>query len=115
MLTKKRSSKPWKLLAVRFIWSVGLWIYWLVGGPGLTVTVMSSLTLSALSSAVRRRTYVPSVEKLAVVSTALASPKVTVPGPLTWLQVVVTAPGGFGSPSSLTVPSSVAEAGKVIV
>ncbi len=57
----------------------------------------------------------PSAEKLAVVSTALASPKVTVPGPLTWLQVVVTAPGGSGSPSSVTVPSRAALSGKVIV
>jgi photosystem II stability/assembly factor-like uncharacterized protein len=32
------------------------------------------------------------VENDAVVSTALASPKVTVPGPETWLQVVVLTP-----------------------
>ena len=42
---------------------------------------------------------------LAVVSTATALPKVTVPGPVTWLHRVVTAPGGTGWPSSETVPS----------
>ena len=50
-----------------------------------------------------------------MVSTVAALPNVTVPGPLTFVQVVVTAPGGFGRPSSVTVPSSVAVAGKVIV
>ena len=55
------------------------------------------------------------MEKLTVVSTAAALPNVTVPGPLTRVQVVVTAAGGFGSPSSVTVPSSVATPGKVIV
>src|SRR5512132_4587350 len=82
---------------------------------GFTVIVTSSLALSALSLAVRRSTYVPDAEKLAVVSTALALPKATVPGPLTLLHVVVTAPGGLGRPSSVTVPSRVAEAGSVIV
>ena len=57
----------------------------------------------------------PAAEKLAVVSTAFGLPKLTVPGPLTLLQVVVTTPGGFGRPSSLTVPSSEAELGSVIV
>ena len=40
-----------------------------------------------------------------MVSTALALPKVTVPGPLTLLQVAVVAAGGLGRPSSVTVPS----------
>ena len=57
----------------------------------------------------------PATEKLALVSTAFAFPKVTVPGPLTFDHVVVTAAGGFGSPSSVTVPSSDALAGNVIV
>jgi hypothetical protein len=50
-----------------------------------------------------------------VVSIAFGSAKVTVPGPETFDQVVVTAPGGLGRPSSVTVPSSVALAGRVIV
>ena len=77
--------------------------------------VISSAAVKALSLAVRRSTYVPAAEKLAVVSTAAALPNVTVPGPLTSVQVVVTVAGGFGKPSSVTVPSSVAAAGKVIV
>lgn len=44
----------------------------------------------------------------------MAAPKVTAPGPLTWLQVVVKL-GGVGKPSSLTVPSRFALAGAVIV
>ncbi len=47
-------------------------------------------------------------------STAFASPNVTFPGPLTLLHTVVTVPGGFGSPSSPTVPSSDAVAGSVM-
>ena len=50
-------------------------------------------------------------QRVAVVSTAAASPKVTAPGPLTLLQVVVTTPGA-GSPSSVTVPSSSALSGQ---
>jgi hypothetical protein len=42
-------------------------------------------------------------------------PNVTVPGPLTILHVVVNAPGGFGSPSSVAVPFSAAVFGRVIV
>jgi hypothetical protein len=43
-----------------------------------------------------------------VVSTCEALPKLTVPGPLSLLQAVVTLAGGFGLPSSVTVPSSAA-------
>ena len=57
----------------------------------------------------------PAAEKVAVVSTAFGLPKVTVPGPLTLLQVGVVAPGGLGRPSSVTVPSRLAEAGSVTV
>ncbi len=57
----------------------------------------------------------PATEKLAVVSTNVALPKVTVPGPLIWVHVVVTTPGGLGKPSSVTVPSSAALAGRAIV
>ena len=39
----------------------------------------------------------------------------TVPGPLTLDQVVVTVAGGFGFPSSVTVPFRLAVAGKVMV
>jgi hypothetical protein len=35
-----------------------------------------------------------------------AFPNVTVPGPLTTLHAVVTAAGGFGSPSSAALPAS---------
>ena len=54
----------------------------------------------------------PADEKLAVVSTALALPKVTVPGPLNLVQVWVTVLPE-GRPSSVTVPSSDADAGSV--
>src|SRR5512138_2731273 len=53
----------------------------------------------------------PGIGKVAVVSTAAALANCAVLGPLSWLQVVVTAPGGFGRPSSVTVASSVADAG----
>ena len=57
----------------------------------------------------------PAVEKLAVVDKRLEFPNVTVPGPLTILHVVVIAPGGFGSPSSVAVPLNAALLGNVIV
>ncbi len=47
-------------------------------------------------------------------STAFESANVTPPGPLDFVHVAVTAPGGFGSPSSFTVPSSDADAGSVM-
>ena len=45
----------------------------------------------------------PATLKLAVVLNALALPKVTVPGPLNCVHVVVSV-GGAGKPSSLAVP-----------
>src|SRR4051812_16984013 len=57
----------------------------------------------------------PSVENVAVVFSALASVKLTVPGPLTFDQVVVSVAGGFGSPSSLALPLNDAPAGRVTV
>src|SRR3972149_187553 len=51
----------------------------------------------------------PGIGELAVVAPALAAPKVTVPGPLIWLQVVVN---GAGRPSSVTVPLRLALAGR---
>ena len=59
--------------------------------------------------------WLPAIEKVAVVVRALALPKVTVPGPLTIDQVVVTVPGGVGRPSSEADPARAAVAGKVIV
>ena len=81
---------------------------------GFTVTVTSSLDEIWLSFAVRRKTYWPLVENVAVVDATLGSAKVTVPGPLTAVHAIVrVAPGG--RPSSVTVPLSVAAAGSVIV
>jgi hypothetical protein len=79
------------------------------------VIVKSSVVDSTLSLAVSLSTYVPSIEKLAVVLSALASPNVTVPGPLTFDHVVVNVAGGLGNPSSLAVPLRSALAGSVIV
>ena len=55
----------------------------------------------------------PGWEKVAAVSTAVASAKVVVPGPLLWVQVLVSVPDGL--PSSLTVASRVAPPGRVTV
>ena len=48
-------------------------------------------------------------------STALGLPKDTSPKPLTFDQVTVVAPGGFGRPSSETFPSRLADPGRVTV
>ena len=93
------------------------WLHTVVTAPddtGLTVILTSRKAVSAPSFAVSRSRYTPASVKLAVVSTALTSPNVAIPGPLTWLHTVVTAPGDTGSPSSVTVPSRVALFGKVI-
>ncbi len=50
-----------------------------------------------------------------MVAAAPAFANVTVPGPLTIDQAALTAPGGFGSPSSLTAPFRLADAGRMIV
>jgi hypothetical protein len=81
---------------------------------GFTVIVTSSLVESVPSVAVRRRTYVPAIEKLAVVPSTLALPNVTVPGPLNLDHVVVRVLPA-GNPSSLAVPARVALPGRVIV
>ena len=72
-------------------------------GQQLTVTVTVSEAFSSPSAAVRRRTNTPGPGNVAVVSTAEALPKVTVPGPLSVLHKVL---GGCprGSPSSAMVP-----------
>src|SRR5574338_279085 len=70
--------------------------------------------MRCVSLADKRSTYVPGVEKIARVTGLLISLKVTRPGPLTWLQNVVTvAPAG--KPSSATGPFSAAVLGSVIV
>ena len=78
------------------------------------LTVMVTLLLLGaplLSVAVRLSTYVPAVENVAVVASAVASVNVTVPGPLTLLHRTDTiVPSG-----SLAVPASEAVAGNVIV
>jgi hypothetical protein len=76
------------------------------GGGGWTMIVVESDAVSAPSLAVNIRTYVPAWPNDACVSTAFAFWKVTVPGPLETLHVTVTAAGGLGRPSSVTVPSS---------
>ena len=75
----------------------------------------SSKVFTSPSCAMRRSRYVPDVSKEAVVDRVEALPNVTVPGPLTLLQLVVTAPGGLGRLSSLAVPARLALAGSVIV
>ena len=47
----------------------------------------------------------PACEKEAVDDKLFAAPKVTVPGPETMLQVIVSAAGGFGWPSSIAAPT----------
>src|SRR5437867_2795946 len=78
-----------------------------------TVIVTSEVEDKAESFAVSRKTYVPEVENVAVVFSALAFPNVTVPHPLNVDQVVVSVP--FGRPSSLAVPDKFALAGSVFV
>jgi hypothetical protein len=56
---------------------------------------------------------VPSTEKLAVVSSADALPKVTVPGPETTLHAWVRVDPA-GRPSSVTVPFRLAEPGRTM-
>ena len=75
-------------------------------------TCTSSLAISDPSVAVSRSTYVPAASKLAVVPTLAGLSNVTVPGPDTFVQLSVIAPGGLGNPSSLAVPLRLAVAGK---
>jgi len=78
--------------------------------------VLVSLASNAPSLAVRRNTYTPSAPNVAGVLAAWALPKVTVSGPLSLDQVIVTALGGLGKPSSVTVPVRVTwSTGSVIV
>jgi hypothetical protein len=88
--------------------TVGAWL------AGFTVIVTSDVLDNALSEAVRRTTYEPATERLAVVLSAFAFPKVTVAGPLTFDHVVVRVLP-VGNPSSLAVPARLAAAGSLIV
>ncbi len=83
-------------------------------GDALTVICMSSVPIRFESLPVRRNTYVPGVEKTALVERASISLKVTRPGPLNWLQKVVNVEPA-GRPSSLAVPFRRALFGSVIV
>src|SRR5882724_3669464 len=74
---------------------------------GFTVIRTSALEDRCPSLALRRRTYWPSVENVAVVDATFAFVNVTVPGPLTLLQAMVRVEPG-GSPSSVAVPLSIA-------
>jgi len=56
---------------------------------------------------------VPAVENVAVVLSAAALPKVTVPGPLAMLQLTVTVQ--LGRQGSVTVPDRLALEGRLIV
>src|SRR6185436_3217205 len=72
---------------------------------GLETTVTSSCVESCESLPVNRSTYVPGSENVAVVTGEVASPKATVPGPLSLVHCDVRL-GGVGLPSSVTEPFS---------
>ena len=82
-------------------------------GAGFTTIVTRLVDARAVSETANCRTYVPEVEKLAVVLNAFMLPRVTVPGPLDIDHVVVSVPDG--RPSSVAVPLRFAEDGNVIV
>src|SRR5262245_12640818 len=75
-----------------------------------TRTVTSAVAVRTVSLAVKRRTYTPPAEKVAVVFSAFGFWNVTFPTPFTFLHVVVKGPG---IPSSLATPLSVAADGIV--
>src|SRR6266576_2679381 len=82
-----------------------------VTGPEPTTGVTASFACGGAS-----RTVIWVVSLLVrSVSMAVAFWKLTVPGPLSSVQLVVVVPGGLGRPSSLTVPSREAAAGRVTV
>jgi hypothetical protein len=57
----------------------------------MAFTVVSLLADTTPSLAVKRSTYTPAIEKVAVVLVELGFPKVTLPGPLTSDHVVTNA------------------------
>jgi hypothetical protein len=79
-----------------------------------TVITTSALALSALSLPVSRNVYDPAAENVAVVAALDAEPNVTVPGPLTFVQLTVKVLP-LGNPSSLAVPARMAVADRLIV
>ena len=85
-----------------------------MGAAAFTVMTTSSDEESKLSLAESRNVYIPGAEKFAVEFRPAALLKVTVPGPLTVLQDLVSVLP-VGKPSSVAEPASVADAGKVIV
>src|SRR5260370_1117632 len=76
---------------------VGSSIVWF--GPALT----TGACFTGNTITVTCKTYAPASSKLAVVTAFVASPNVTLPGPLALLQVDVSVLLG-GSPSSVTEP-----------
>ena len=65
----------------------------MAGPPVFTAMVMVSLRDLSPSLAVNCSTYAPAIENVAAVMGAVGSANATVPGPLTFDQVVVTASG----------------------
>src|SRR5262249_44962016 len=90
--------------------TIGAWL-----GRGSTVICTETTQERRLWKAGSRGAYVPATVNVAVVESAFAFWKLTVPGPLPLLQVSVTVPGGLGFPSSNTVPVSTAPPGSVMV
>jgi hypothetical protein len=86
----------------------------LAGTAAFTVMTTSSEAESRLSLAVSRNVYVPAIENVAVVLRDVAFPNVTVPGPLTVLQDLVSVLP-VGNPSSVAEPDNVVDAGCVTV
>ncbi len=74
------------------------------------VTVAVLVTVPSLP--LNCRTYVPGAEKVAVVDGLVTLVKVVVPGPLIWVQELVSGSGGL---ASVTDPLSVAPAGSVML
>src|ERR1043165_4647197 len=85
------------------------------GGPSCTVICVVALDESVPSLAVSCRTYVPGCTKLAVVAAFVRALTSARDGPDTCDHETVNAAGGFGRPSSVAEPLSVAVAGSVIV
>src|SRR5579872_4837767 len=97
-------------MPARFVGTLGACV-----SGGSTVTITSSVDVSAESLTVRRSVYVPAVSKVAFVVSAVGAENVTLPGPETTLQAYVNALGGAGSPSSLAVPLRVTPAFREVI
>src|ERR1039457_993157 len=86
-----------------------------MAGRVMTLTVTALTVCTCPSFAASWNTYPPGIETPTVVDSAFGLPKVAVPGPLSWLQAISTAPGGLGLPSSAAVPLRLTEAGQTMV